>query len=390
MRIKVVNQIAEEGLKRFGSNTCFVDTGADALIVRSENLHDWTFEPQLMAIARAGVGVNTIPLERCSEHGIVVFNTPGANANAVKELVVVGLLLASRDIVGALDWVKSLPNDASIVKTVEHEKVRFQGQELKGKTLGVIGLGAVGVLVANVAVQLGMNVLGYDPYISITNAWGLSSKVKRANSYEDVYRQADYLSLHVPLLEPTHHMISKDHIKHMKKGIRILNFARAELVDDQALLEAIKSREVNIYITDFPNTMTHQMPNCIEIPHLGASTLESEVNCAIMAVDALNEYFETGSIKNSVNYPDMECGPLLSPARILLLHANVVNMVGQITTILGSYAINIEAMQNQSRKAWAYTCLDVDHKLTDEVIKALSNIEHVVRVRVIYGPDQSF
>ena len=388
MRIKVINSIAEEGLKRLGPSYAIVDESADAWIVRSANLLTVEFDPQLKAIARSGVGVNTIPLERCAELGIVVFNTPGANANAVKELVVAGLYLASRDIIGATAWVKTLPTDETIVKTVEQEKARFQGQEIKGKTLGVVGLGAVGVLVANVALQLGMHVLGYDPYISITNAWGLSSKVKRANSYEEVYRQSDYLSLHVPLVDATHHLINKDRIKQMKKGIRILNFARAELVDDHAILEALKSHKINTYVTDFPNAMTHQMPNCIEIPHLGASTVESEVNCAILAVDTLKEYFETGSIKNSVNYPDMECGPVLYPARVLLLHANVVNMVGQITSILGHYGINIEAMQNQSRKAWAYTCLDVDRKLEENVIKALSEIEHVVRVRVIHGPDQ--
>lgn len=388
MRIKVINSIAEEGLKRLGPSYAIVDESADAWIVRSTNLLTVEFDPQLKAIARSGVGVNTIPLERCAERGIVVFNTPGANANAVKELVVAGLYLASRDIIGATAWVKTLPTDETIVKTVEQEKARFQGQEIKGKTLGVVGLGAVGVLVANVALQLGMHVLGYDPYISITNAWGLSSKVKRANSYEEVYRQSDYLSLHVPLVDATHHLINKDRIKQMKKGIRILNFARAELVDDHAILEALKSHKINTYVTDFPNAMTHQMPNCIEIPHLGASTVESEVNCAILAVDTLKEYFETGSIKNSVNYPDMECGSVLYPARVLLLHANVVNMVGQITSILGHYGINIEAMQNQSRKAWAYTCLDVDRKLEENVIKALSEIEHVVRVRVIHGPDQ--
>ena len=388
MRIKVINSIAEEGLKRLGPSYAIVDESADAWIVRSANLLTVEFDPQLKAIARSGVGVNTIPLERCAELGIVVFNTPGANANAVKELVVAGLYLASRDIIGATAWVKTLPTDETIIKTVEQEKARFQGQEIKGKTLGVVGLGAVGVLVANVALQLGMHVLGYDPYISITNAWGLSSKVKRANSYEEVYRQSDYLSLHVPLVDATHHLINKDRIKQMKKGIRILNFARAELVDDHAILEALKSHKINTYVTDFPNAMTHQMPNCIEIPHLGASTVESEVNCAILAVDTLKEYFETGSIKNSVNYPDMECGPVLYPARVLLLHANVVNMVGQITSILGHYGINIEAMQNQSRKAWAYTCLDVDRKLEENVIKALSEIEHVVRVRVIHGPDQ--
>lgn len=388
MRIKVINSIAEEGLKRLGPSYAIVDESADAWIVRSTNLLTVEFDPQLKAIARSGVGVNTIPLERCAERGIVVFNTPGANANAVKELVVAGLYLASRDIIGATAWVKTLPTDETIIKTVEQEKARFQGQEIKGKTLGVVGLGAVGVLVANVALQLGMHVLGYDPYISITNAWGLSSKVKRANSYEEVYRQSDYLSLHVPLVDATHHLINKDRIKQMKKGIRILNFARAELVDDHAILEALKSHKINTYVTDFPNAMTHQMPNCIEIPHLGASTVESEVNCAILAVDTLKEYFETGSIKNSVNYPDMECGPVLYPARVLLLHANVVNMVGQITSILGHYGINIEAMQNQSRKAWAYTCLDVDRKLEENVIKALSEIEHVVRVRVIHGPDQ--
>ena len=389
MKLRILNNIAEEGLKRLGKLDQIVEQGAEVLVVRSADLHAMQFEEQLIAIGRSGVGVNTIPLERCAEQGIVVFNTPGANANAVKELVIAGLLLASRDITGAISWVKQLEGNDQLSSLVEKEKARFQGQEIKGKTLGVIGLGAVGVLVANVAIQLGMQVLGYDPYISIASAWGLSAKVKRAGSFDEIYRQADYLSIHVPLLDSTRHMLDANRFKQMKKGMRILNFARAELIDDEAMLNALKSRKVAMYITDFPNTMTHQMPNCIEIPHLGASTLESEINCAIMAIETLKDYFETGTTKNSVNYPDMECGPVLSIARITLLHANVVNMVGQITTILGLHGLNIGAMQNQSRKAWAYTVLDVEGYPSTDVIKALEKIEHVVRVRVIYGPDQS-
>ena len=383
MRIKVINNIAEEGLKRFGSAYTLVDEKADALIVRSANLEEMVFEPQLKAIARSGVGVNTIPLERCAEQGIVVFNTPGANANAVKELVVAGLLLASRDISAAITWTQSLPHDETIVKTVEQEKARFQGQEIKGKTLGVVGLGAVGVLVANVAVQLGMQVLGYDPYISITNAWGLSSKVKRANSYDDVYRQADYLSLHVPLVDATHHLIHKERIKQMKKGIRILNFARAELVDDQAMLEALKSRRVNTYVTDFPNEATKEMIHTIQIPHLGASTPESEINCAIMATTQLLDYLDHGSIKHSVNYPDCSLGVCHSQARLTVLHQNVVNMVGQITDIIAQAKINIDAMQNTSKNQWAYTVLDVDQRLSDAIIAQINQIEGVVKVRVL-------
>lgn len=383
-KLKTINEIAIEGLERLPEDVVLSkDDAVDGLLVRSANLHEMVFDPTLKAIARAGVGVNTIPLDRCAQAGIVVFNTPGANANGVKELVIAALLMSSRDVVGSIDWTKQLKATDDVVNLVEKGKAQFTGPEIKGKTLGVIGLGAVGVLIANAASSLGMKVLGYDPYISIVNAWGLSRKVQRASSFDEIYASSDYITLHVPLLDSTKAIINAKSLAKMKPGVRILNFARAELVDDEAIGSALESGLVHRYVTDFPNPKTVQMKNVIAIPHLGASTPESEINCAVMAVDQIVDYLKTGTIKNSVNYPDCDCGPLSAQARITLNHKNIPNMVGQITTVLGTHAINIAGMQNMSKKDWAYTVLEVDGELTSEVVSALEAIEGVVKVRLL-------
>jgi len=385
LKLKTLNEIAQEGMGLLSHHYTVVKTeDADAIILRSASMHDYAFSPELKSIARAGVGVNNIPLEACAQKGIVVFNTPGANANAVKELVLAALLMASRDVVGAMDWTRTLKDQGTqIAELVEKGKSNFTGPEIRGKTLGIIGLGAVGVLIANAASSLGMNVLGFDPYISIENAWGLSRRVVRANSYDQIFAEADYLTLHVPLVDATKGLINAASLKKMKTGVRVLNFSRAELVHDESMANALKSKKVSKYVTDFPNAATMAMENCIQIPHLGASTPESEINCAVMAVQQTMDYLETGSIKNSVNYPDCDCGALTSPARITLNHQNIPNMVGQITTILGTHQLNISGMQNMSRKDWAYTVLDVEGDVGQDVLIALSKIEGVAKVRVI-------
>lgn len=384
--IKTINEIAHEGLKRLTPDFTLTKGEADGLLVRSANLLDTAFDPQLKAIARAGVGVNNIPLERCAEAGIVVFNTPGANANAVKEIVLAGLLMASRDIAASIRWVDSLANDGeAIPKLVEAGKSKFTGPELKGKTLGVIGLGAVGVLVANAAVGLDMHVLGYDPYISVASAWGLSRNVKRALSYDEIYKQADYITLHVPYVEETKNLINAVSLAKMKKGVRILNFARGELVDDLAIAKALDEGKVAKYITDFPNEAVLTMKHTVAIPHLGASTPESEINCAIMAVDQLMDYLQNGNIKHSVNYPDCDMGLCVSDARIAVCHQNIPGMVATISSVLGQHHLNIAMMQNMSRKNWAYTLIDVDGLISDDIVQALTQVTGIVRVRVIKG-----
>lgn len=384
-KIKTLNGIAQEGMDLLSSQYEVTKAeDVDAIILRSASMHEFVFPQLLKSIARAGVGVNNIPLEVCAHKGIVVFNTPGANANAVKELVLAALLMASRDVVGAIDWTRSLKEEGvHIAERVEKGKSNFTGPEIKGKTLGIIGLGAVGVLIANAASSLGMHVLGFDPYISIENAWGLSRRVVRANSYDQIFAEADYLTLHVPLVDATQGLINAVNLKKMKNGVRVLNFARAELVNDEDMAQALKTRKVSKYVTDFPNASTMNMEHCIQIPHLGASTPESEINCAVMAVQQTMDYLETGTIKNAVNYPDCECGALTSPSRITLNHQNIPNMVGQITSILGTHQMNIAGMQNMSKKDWAYTVLDIEGAVDQEVVEALSKIEGVVKVRVI-------
>ncbi len=384
-KIKTLNKIAQEGLDLFNDNYDLVDEEAvDGILVRSAKMHEMELPDTLQAIGRAGAGVNNIPIEKCSEKGIVVFNTPGANANGVKELVIAGLLLSSRKVVDSIDWAKTLRDKGDEVpKLVEKGKSNFAGPEIKGKTLGIIGLGAIGVLVANNARSLGMNVLGYDPFISVESAWGLSRAVKRASSLEEILESADYISIHIPLREETKGLINKEKINQMKDGIRILNFSRAGLVNDADLEEGLKAGKIAMYITDFPNEKVLQLPNTICIPHLGASTPESEVNCAVMAVNQLKEYIENGNIINSVNYPACDMGQCQRDGRLTINHKNIPNMVGQITTVLAKYNINISDMINKSRKDWAYTLIDMDGKISEEAVKELENIDGVVKVRTI-------
>lgn len=384
-KIKTLNKIANQGLDLFDDQYQIVEEdNVDAIILRSFKMHDYDMPEKLEAIARAGAGVNNIPIDTCSEKGIAVFNTPGANANGVKELVIAGLLMSSRDITGAIDWAKTLKGEGiEVPKLVEKGKSNFAGPEILGKTLGVIGLGAIGVLVANAAASLGMNVLGYDPFISVESAWGLSRGVKKAASLEEIYVEADYITVHVPLLEQTKGMISSSSLELMKDNVRILNFSRGGLVDDDALKGALESGKVAKYVTDFPNEKTMNMENVICIPHLGASTPESEINCAIMAVNQLTDYLENGNIKNSVNYPACDMGIPKTACRIAINHKNIPNMVSQITTAFAEKHINIADMINKSRKEWAYTLMDVDGEISDDIIEALKSIEGVVKVRVI-------
>jgi D-3-phosphoglycerate dehydrogenase / 2-oxoglutarate reductase len=386
-KIKTLNEIAPEGLQLLdGSYAVSESVDSDGILVRSANLLEMNFSPELKAIARAGVGVNNIPIERCAASGIVVFNTPGANANAVKEIVLAGLLISSREISDSIQWTKGLLDKGKeIPKLVEAGKSNFTGPELKGKTIGVIGLGAVGVLVANAANSLGMSVLGYDPYISVDSAWGLSRSVKRALSYDEVFAASDYLTLHVPYVDDTKNLISEKTLSKMKDGVRILNFARGELVNDTDIAEALESGKVAKYVTDFPNEAVLSMKNTIAIPHLGASTPESEINCAMMAVREITDYLENGNIKNSVNFPDCDMGYCHSDARIAFNHQNIPGMVSAITTVLGEHQLNIASMQNMSKKAWAYTLVDVDGLISDEIVDNLSKIAGVVKVRVVKG-----
>ena len=380
-----LNPIATVGLNQFSEDYVAVDNmeNADAVLVRSAAMHDLEFGKELKAIARAGAGVNNIPLDRCAEEGIVVFNTPGANANGVKELVLAGLLLASRDVVGGIEWVKDNKEDADIAKKAEKAKKAFAGCELEGKKLGVIGLGAIGVLVANAAVNLGMEVYGYDPYLSVDAAWKLSRQIYHAKTTEEIYKECDYITIHVPALDSTKGMINNETLALMKDGVVILNFARDVLVKEADLLEAIESGKVKKYVTDFPNPTVVGQDNVIVIPHLGASTEESEDNCAKMAVKELVEFLENGNIKNSVNYPNCDMGLRGEYTRITIMHRNVPNMIGQFTAILAEDGVNIANMTNKSRNAYAYTIIDAENKITDEVVNDLKNIKDVLKVRVI-------
>ncbi len=386
-KIKTLNEIAPEGLELLsGIYAISSDDQPDGILVRSANLLEMPFPDSLKAIARAGVGVNNIPIERCASHGVVVFNTPGANANAVKEIVLAGLLISSREITDSIEWTKGLlEKGKEIPKLVEAGKSNFTGPELKGKTLGVIGLGAVGVLVANAANSLGMTVLGYDPYISVDSAWGLSRSVRRSLSYDEIFAESDYLSIHVPYVDETKHLVNEKTLAKMKTGIRVLNFARGELVDDKAMAVALESGKVAKYVTDFPNEAVLSMKNVIAIPHLGASTPESEINCAMMAVREITDFLEHGNIKNSVNFPDCDMGYCRSDARIAINHQNIPGMVSAITSVLGEHKLNIASMQNMSKKSWAYTLVDVDGLISDEILGNLAKITGVVKVRVIKG-----
>ncbi len=380
-----LNNISEIGLKKFRNN--FVKTEnvdeAEGVLVRSADLHSMEFSDNLLAIARAGAGVNNIPLDKCAEKGIVVFNTPGANANGVKELVLAAMLLASRDIVEGVDWVRENKDNADIKKIAEKEKKRFAGSELDGKKLGVIGLGAIGARVANACIRLGMDVYGYDPYVSIDNAWNIHRSVKHVIDINEIYAECDFITVHVPALDSTKGMINKEAIDKMKDGVVILNMARDVLVDEEAVVAAIEEGKVRRYVSDFPNSTVAGKKGCITIPHLGASTEESELNCAKMAVEELQEYLNNGNIINSVNYPRCDMGICQNAGRIGIFHKNKQNMITQFTGIIGGSEVNIAEMANKSKGEVAYTLIDVDHPASDSLIQALRNIPGVFRVRVV-------
>ena len=380
-----LNPISHVGLDRFtGEYEATAEMKeADAVLVRSAAMHDMEFPKNLKAIARAGAGVNNIPLDRCAEEGIVVFNTPGANANGVKELVIAGLLLASRDIVGGIQWVQEYEEDGNIAKQAEKQKKAFAGHEIQGKKLGVIGLGAIGVLVANAATHLGMDVYGYDPYISVDGAWQLSRNIHHAQTVDELYKECDYITIHVPAMESTKGMINKDAISIMKENVVVLNFARDVLVNEEDMVDALISGKVKRYVTDFPNDTIAGVKGAIVIPHLGASTEESEDNCAKMAVREVMDFLENGNIKNSVNYPDCEMGIYSGGTRITILHRNVPNMIGQFTALLAEENVNITNMTNKSRGAYAYTMIDTDTEISKEMIQKLNNINEILNVRII-------
>ena len=380
-----LNPIAAVGLDLFPKNYAKTDSmeDADVVLVRSAVMHELALPENLVAIARAGAGVNNIPLDKCAEEGIVVFNTPGANANGVKELVIAGMLLASRDIVGGIKWVDTIKNEENVSKLVEKGKGKFAGNEIQGKKLGVIGLGAIGVLVANAANRLGMEVYGYDPFISIDHAWNLSRDIIHVKAVEDIYRECDYITLHMPLTAETKENVNKASFQQMKDGVVLLNFARDLLVNDDDLAEAIKSGKVAKYVTDFPNAKTANMDGVIAIPHLGASTAESEDNCAMMAVRQLMDYLENGNIKNSVNFPSCDAGVCNTLGRIAVLHRNIPNMLTKFTKIFGDLDINISNMINKSRGDYAYSIFDIEAESTNDIVTAITNIQGVLKVRII-------
>lgn len=384
-KIHCINAISKYGTDLFTADYQLTDdvNEAEGILVRSASLHEMQFPDSLLAIARAGAGVNNIPLDACAQEGIVVFNTPGANANGVKELVLAGLFLASRDIVGGIAWCKENKEDANIAKSAEKAKKAFAGCEIKGKKLGVIGLGAIGAEVANTAIALGMEVYGYDPYISVNAAWRLSREVKHVTSLDTICRECDYITLHVPAVDSTKGMINKAAIDQMKDGVVLLNFARDILVNEDDLAEALKSGKVKKYVTDFANSKSVNMENTIVIPHLGASTEESEDNCAKMAVCEIMDYLENGNIRNSVNYPACDMGVKKTACRVAVLHMNIPNMIGQITGVLAAGKINISDMTNKSRDKFAYTLMDLEHMPDDIMVQKLNAIEGVLRVRLI-------
>ena len=382
---KCLNPISAVGLDSFTAD--YTETQdmqeADAILVRSAAMHEMEIPVNVKTVARAGAGVNNIPLDRCSEQGIVVFNTPGANANGVKEMVIAAMLLASRDIVGGIEWIEQQKENENIGKLAEKQKKQFAGCEIKGKRLGVIGLGAIGAMVANTAIYLGMEVYGYDPYISIDTAWKLSREIKHISNVEDIFRECDYITLHVPLLDSTKGMIDKDSIGMMKEGVVLLNFSRDLLVDENALVEALESGKVKKYVTDFANPIVAGAKNTLVTPHLGASTEESEDNCAMMAVKEIRDYLENGNIHNSVNYPNCDMGRCMVKGRVAINHKNVVNMISQFAKVLGDAGMNISDMTNKSKGDYAYTLIDLESSADEEIIKKLETIEGVLKVRVV-------
>lgn len=356
---------------------------ADAVLVRSAAMHDMELSDKVKAVARAGAGVNNIPLEDYAKKGIVVFNTPGANANGVKEMVIAGMLLAARDIVGGVQWVESQKENPDIAKLAEKQKKNYAGTEIQGKKLGVIGLGAIGVLVANAAIHLGMEVYGFDPFISVDAAWNLSRSINRSQDVSEIYRECDYITIHVPLLDSTRGMIGKEAFEQMKEGAVILNFSRDILVDEESLLQALESGKVKKYVTDFANPTILKGKNVLVTPHLGASTEESEDNCAIMASKEIRDYLENGNIKNSVNYPNCDAGICESEARLAINHKNKVHMISQFSSLLGNAGVNISDMTNKSRGEYAYTIFDLSTKVDEKIVEQLESIEGVLKVRLI-------
>ena len=384
-KINCLNPIANIGLQLLTDKYEKVHSfhHADAVLVRSANVHELELPEHLQAIARAGAGVNNIPLDKCAEKGIVVFNTPGANANGVKEIVIAALFLSSRDIIGGVNWVSSVSDDLEVAKLVEKNKSKFAGIEIQGKKLGVIGLGAIGVLVANAAKRLGMEVYGYDPFISVDAAWNLSRDIKHSKALEEIYRECDFITIHVPLTNETKGMFNKETFAIMKDGVNILNFSRDSFVNDDDMIEALKSGKVHRYVTDFPNPKIAATEGVIAIPHLGASTNESEDNCAVMAVKQLMEYMQNGNIKNSVNYPNCDLGVCTAAGRIAINHKNIPNMLSQFTLIFSDENINISDMLNKSRGQWAYTILDTESSASAEIAKKIEKIHGVLKVRII-------
>ncbi|MCJ7833805.1 phosphoglycerate dehydrogenase [Cuneatibacter sp. NSJ-177] len=384
-KVHCMNVIAKAGTDKLGDGYELTDKleDADAVLVRSASMHELELPEGLMAIARAGAGVNNIPLEECAKKGIVVFNTPGANANGVKELVLAGMLLAARDISGGIQWVHENANDPEVAKKTEKKKKGFAGTEIGGKTLGVIGLGAIGVLVANAARNLGMKVLGYDPYISIEGAWNLDHHVRRVNDLDTLLEESDYITIHVPAMDSTKGMIDAAAIGKMKEGTVFLNFARDLLVDEEAMAAALESGKVRHYVSDFPNALSVKMKNAIVVPHLGASTEEAEENCAVMAAKEIRQYLEEGNISNSVNFPKIDLGPMKSESRLAIFHKNIPNMIGQISTTLSSIGVNIANMSDKSKGEFAYSLIDAESHIDQEVLDRLKAIEGVYRVRKI-------
>lgn len=385
-QVKCLNKISPLGTSRLGENYQVGEDveNPDAILVRSAAMHDMEFNKNLLAIARAGTGTNNIPVERCVQEGIAVFNTPGANANAVKELVIAALLLTSRKIVPGIEWAGTLKGKGDEVgKLVEKGKSSFVGPEIAGKTLGVVGLGAIGILVANAAEALGMKVMGYDPFLSVEGAWGLSSNTQRALTLEEIYANCDYISLHVPLTPDTKEMINASTIAQMKEHVRILNFARGDLVNNTDLLNALSDGKVAAYATDFPNDALLGVENVLAIPHLGASTPESEDNCACMAADEIKDYLENGNIKNSVNLPNVSMPRENGAKRVCIIHQNIPNMISTLTGVLANIGVNIENMQSKSKKEYAYTILDVTGNVNDDTVKAINDNDGIIFVRVI-------
>ena len=384
-KIQCLNKISPIGTAKFDENYEFSGemTSPDGILVRSASMHDMAFGEELLAIARAGAGVNNIPLDKCSEQGIVVFNTPGANANAVKELVIAALFLTSRKIIPAIDWAKTLKGQgAEVGKLVEKGKGAFAGPEIAGKTLGVVGLGAIGRMVANAARTLGMEVYGYDPFISVDAAWGLSRSIKHAHSLDEIYAVSDYITVHVPLNGETKHMIDAGALEKMKDGVRLLNFSRGELVDTGAILPALEKGKVSAYATDFPSDDILGVEGVVAIPHLGASTPESEDNCAVMAVEQMREFLENGIIINSVNLPALSMARD-GNARLCIIHRNMPNTISAFTSACGDAGINIENMMSKSKGDYAYTILDVSNPVTDAHLEALKRLDPIIRVRLI-------